>query len=186
MYLLSTYVPTTVIDLDLFYSCSWQEVNFNCVKIDLTVPNGGQHAVDDMHCSNIPRSSSSEPCKGPCDATHWQYSPWSQCSRTCGGGIKTRTANCVDGRNNTIDDSHCHAKDKYVRHTCNHERCPMWTYEDWTAVSVPSLRCTFYCLTYLFDDFSVRPRAARDTERRNIIAPSADRSSTRTCVTRKN
>ncbi|KAK9754190.1 ADAM-TS Spacer 1 [Popillia japonica] len=115
----------------------WQEVNFNCVKIDLTVPNGGQHAVDDMHCSNIPRSSSSEPCKGPCDATHWQYSPWSQCSRTCGGGIKTRTAKCVDGRNNTIDDSHCHAKDKYVRHTCNHERCPMWTYEDWTACSTP-------------------------------------------------
>ncbi|KRT81997.1 hypothetical protein AMK59_4945, partial [Oryctes borbonicus] len=116
----------------------WQEVNFNCVRIDLAVPDGKIiQAVDDMHCSNLHRPPSREACTGPCDVTHWQYTAWSQCSKSCGGGTKTRTAICVDDRNNTIDESHCYSKKKYIEHTCNNKRCPTWTYADWTTCSKP-------------------------------------------------
>lgn len=70
-----------------------RQVNYQCARIDLPSEDSKQSLledeadledmpwaipVDDLHCSNIPRPSDVEPCEGPCDATRWDYSLWSE------------------------------------------------------------------------------------------------------------
>lgn len=45
--------------------------------------------VDDLHCSNIPKPSDVEPCEGPCDKTHWEYSLFSEVRAEMCSALKT-------------------------------------------------------------------------------------------------
>ncbi|XP_045034331.1 A disintegrin and metalloproteinase with thrombospondin motifs 9 isoform X3 [Daphnia magna] len=93
--------------------------------------------VDDRHCRHLnDPPPDTEPCKGTCHSAHWQFHPWSQCSLTCGGGIQTRKAHCVDLNGRVIADSNCPLEEKVIRQSCHMESCPRWEVGEWTPCSV--------------------------------------------------
>ena len=63
------------------------------------------------------------------------YGQWSECSLTCGGGIRYRTAVCVDSESKTLEDDKCSAILPEKTQKCGIESCPEWKSGDWTEVS---------------------------------------------------
>lgn len=57
---------------------------------------------------------------------------------TCGGGVQTRTASCVDTRENKVDERYCKRAEKMTERQCNTQECPRWVTHEWTGVG------TFY------------------------------------------
>jgi len=72
-----------------------------------------------------------ETCPKP---TEW--SEWSQCSKSCGGGTRTKTRECVNQRDPSGNP--CQV-DLDETETCNNNPCPEWT--DWT----PWTQCSQSC-----------------------------------------
>ena len=75
--------------------------------------------------------------------SRWRVKPWRQCSRTCGGGLKTREVYCVRVHSNIkepvrVENKHCRAEDKPAQHeeNCNTTVCPpQWKESSWGSVS---------------------------------------------------
>ena len=68
-----------------------------------------------------------------------------QCSVTCGGGVQTRKAHCVDLNGRVIHDSNCPPEEKILRQSCHMESCPRWEVGEWTPVnqSLYQIKCSF-------------------------------------------
>ena len=75
-------------------------------------------------------------CEGPCEGVRWMYGQWSDCSQTCGGGMRYRTAVCVDSESNTLEDSKCLSIVPEKAQECKIESCPNWKVGDWTEVNM--------------------------------------------------
>ena len=74
------------------------------------------------------RACSPDPCP---DWTPW--TDWSECSRSCGGGTRTKVRECVlpPTRSGGLQ---C-TGDSAVSEKCNAQECPAWTeWTDWTQV----------------------------------------------------
>ena len=97
------------------------------------------------------RSKYDNPCKQPltevasCNNRKCpvfdNWSEWSSCSDTCGGGFRKKTRNCVeiseDGRRSRslFDDNPCRGPLEVIEE-CNQQACPEWTdWSDWTECS---------------------------------------------------
>ena len=60
-----------------------------------------------------------------------------QCSKTCGGGKQTRTAQCVSEQGWPKDESDCKQSDPpIVERPCGTQDCPKWVLGDMSPVSV--------------------------------------------------
>ena len=62
------------------------------------------------------------------------YTPWTPCSKSCGGGLSTRNDSCLtthfDGTNQTCD------RNKMETKLCNTEDCPgEWRKAEWGSCS---------------------------------------------------
>ena len=54
-----------------------------------------------------------EPTQQPCvlhPCPRWVYGHWSECSRSCDGGVRMRHAQCMDAADREIDHRHCGSK----------------------------------------------------------------------------
>lgn len=55
----------------------------------------------------------------------------------CGGGIQTRTAQCVNLQNNEpVDEKNCVEIEKVTKKECTNNECPKWFTTDWSRVSL--------------------------------------------------
>ncbi|XP_043941316.1 A disintegrin and metalloproteinase with thrombospondin motifs 12 [Protopterus annectens] len=68
----------------------------------------------------------------------WKIEKWSKCSKTCGGGFKTRDVQCVDVRENRpIRPFHCQllTHKPMTNISCNGQSCLNWTVGPWSECS---------------------------------------------------
>ncbi|XP_057704343.1 A disintegrin and metalloproteinase with thrombospondin motifs 7 isoform X2 [Corythoichthys intestinalis] len=68
----------------------------------------------------------------------WKYGSWTECSATCGAGVRRQIFHCVERTNGIVDESFC---DPFNRPddnqtNCNKEPCPaMWWVGEWQKCS---------------------------------------------------
>ncbi|GAB1597885.1 A disintegrin and metalloproteinase with thrombospondin motifs 9-like, partial [Argonauta hians] len=109
-----------------------QNQKVRCVKASAT----SYEITDEKYCSHLPQTYSEiVPCEGKCLQTHWGYDNWSMCSKSCGTGIQTRRAYCLDDRNERLPDTECNIQNKINQQICNDHRCASWTFGDWSGCS---------------------------------------------------
>ncbi|XP_015608491.1 A disintegrin and metalloproteinase with thrombospondin motifs 20 isoform X2 [Cephus cinctus] len=110
-------------------------VGSRCVQIFLS----GSHVLRPIPiyaCSHIQRPAERQPCVGPCDDAHWSYDEWGFCSVSCGGGVQTRSAKCVDAKEAQVPDEKCVSEKKILKRICGQDVCPKWGVGEWSPCSV--------------------------------------------------
>ncbi|KAK9406034.1 A disintegrin and metalloproteinase with thrombospondin motifs 9 [Crotalus adamanteus] len=75
---------------------------------------------------------------GPCP--QWAYGSWSECTKSCGGGTRTRLVVCQHSNGERFTDLSCEILDKPPdREQCNVQDCPQeaaWKAGPWSSCSV--------------------------------------------------
>ncbi|KAI1890950.1 hypothetical protein AGOR_G00158860 [Albula goreensis] len=99
--------------------------------------DGKTQKVDDRFCSNQRKPDDKEPCHGDCNpGGGWVYSPWSECSKSCGTGTQHRGAVCGKSSESGHDESQCSQRDKLTVQACNEFLCPQWKTGEWSECLV--------------------------------------------------
>uniref|UniRef100_A0A671MMB3 A disintegrin and metalloproteinase with thrombospondin motifs 20-like n=1 Tax=Sinocyclocheilus anshuiensis TaxID=1608454 RepID=A0A671MMB3_9TELE len=94
------------------------------------------------HCDERVKPDQSKSCdSGPCP--HWNYGVWGQCSRSCGGGQRTRLVVCQRPSGQRLNEHSCDALDKPADvEQCNGQPCAAaaaavsWHRRAWKPCSV--------------------------------------------------
>ena len=100
----------------------------------------------------------------------WNVSEFSSCSKSCGGGIQTRSVTCIQevrhGGNNIlrVDDSFCPQPPPITQQFCSVVDCPvMWKTGPWSKVrNHQNLICYYFLMSITF--YSAPKNAAADTK----------------------
>ncbi|XP_043267299.1 A disintegrin and metalloproteinase with thrombospondin motifs 9 isoform X2 [Venturia canescens] len=110
-------------------------ISSQCVQILKTANGKSPQPVANYACMHIKRPPNYEPCIGSCDSSYWSYGKWTPCSVTCGGGMQSRTAACINSFDEFVAESKCVAKEKIVQRMCGQETCPEWSFGEWSPCS---------------------------------------------------
>uniref|UniRef100_A0A5F8GHP3 ADAM metallopeptidase with thrombospondin type 1 motif 12 n=1 Tax=Monodelphis domestica TaxID=13616 RepID=A0A5F8GHP3_MONDO len=113
---------------------TWSKCSQNCgggIKVrEARCVNSHDHRnLRPFHCQLLedkPQLSTTcnmEPC------LEWKTEPWSQCSRSCGGGTQERLVHCPEGR------CDWQTKPNFTRH-CNEQPCSHWVEGKWNLCTV--------------------------------------------------
>ncbi|OWF52704.1 A disintegrin and metalloproteinase with thrombospondin motifs 12 [Mizuhopecten yessoensis] len=62
----------------------------------------------------------------------WRTEPWSECTRTCGGGMKSRQVHCIGGSMCNVDE------EPSINMLCNNIDCPITTTVTTTTTTTPA------------------------------------------------
>uniref|UniRef100_A0A3Q3LBZ3 ADAM metallopeptidase with thrombospondin type 1 motif, 6 n=1 Tax=Mastacembelus armatus TaxID=205130 RepID=A0A3Q3LBZ3_9TELE len=78
------------------------------------------------------RDCNTEPCP-----PEWFIGDWTDCGKTCDGGIRTRTVLCIrkigPAEEETLEDTHCLTHRPIEQESCNNQSCPpKWVTLDWS------------------------------------------------------
>uniref|UniRef100_A0A4W5MGN4 ADAM metallopeptidase with thrombospondin type 1 motif 20 n=1 Tax=Hucho hucho TaxID=62062 RepID=A0A4W5MGN4_9TELE len=92
--------------------------------------------VEGRACSDLPKPQAREACHGDCLLKSWQYSTWSQCSKTCGRGARTRDSYCMNNLGRRLVDRECSDSQRLVTESCNDQACPGWSASEWSECLV--------------------------------------------------
>uniref|UniRef100_A0A3Q2FEI2 ADAM metallopeptidase with thrombospondin type 1 motif 20 n=1 Tax=Cyprinodon variegatus TaxID=28743 RepID=A0A3Q2FEI2_CYPVA len=87
-------------------------------------------------CADITKPQTREICHGDCLLKSWQYSAWSQCSKTCGRGIRHRESYCMNNLGRRLVERECSEYERVVTEPCNDQPCPKWTVSEWSECLV--------------------------------------------------
>ncbi|PIO64423.1 thrombospondin type 1 domain protein, partial [Teladorsagia circumcincta] len=89
--------------------------------------------VPDHLCMGEAKEVAEKECnRFPCP--RWVYGHWSECSRSCDGGVRMRHAQCMDAADKEVHHSHCGPK--HDRESCNEQMCTAWSFGQWSTCSV--------------------------------------------------
>uniref|UniRef100_UPI00358E6FA8 A disintegrin and metalloproteinase with thrombospondin motifs 9-like n=1 Tax=Myxine glutinosa TaxID=7769 RepID=UPI00358E6FA8 len=105
-----------------------------CIRYDQDQRN--RAVMKDEVCQHLTRPSNREACDGDCRHAAWQYSAWSQCSRNCGGGSRSRDTACVDSSGQRVADNECGSQHQLNVETCGQGPCPEWVISSWSECMV--------------------------------------------------
>ncbi|KAM6230791.1 A disintegrin and metalloproteinase with thrombospondin motifs 6 isoform 4-T8 [Porphyrio hochstetteri] len=78
------------------------------------------------------RACNTEPCP-----PEWFIGDWSECSKTCDGGMRSRTVLCIrkigPSEEETLDNTNCLTHRPIEKEPCNNQSCPpQWVALDWS------------------------------------------------------
>lgn len=84
----------------------------------------------------------------------WFIGDWSECGKTCDGGVRTRTVLCIrkigPAEEETLKDSNCLTHRPIEQESCNNQSCPpQWVTLDWSEVTRCVLRVSVFPLECL-------------------------------------
>ncbi|TSK13404.1 A disintegrin and metalloproteinase with thrombospondin motifs 20 [Bagarius yarrelli] len=96
----------------------------------------GSERVESRACADLNKPQSRELCHGDCLLKSWQYSAWSQCSKSCGRGTRTRDSYCMNNLGRRLTDRECREDKRVVSEPCNDTPCPDWSISEWTECTV--------------------------------------------------
>ncbi|XP_021356963.1 A disintegrin and metalloproteinase with thrombospondin motifs 9-like [Mizuhopecten yessoensis] len=94
-----------------------------------------QRTVDPALCINKKKPRQREECvRKPCFDFSWLKEEWSECSKKCGFGSKTRTVSCVNLDSEEVEDWNCGGEKRpKPKRRCNEFPCPfIWNTSPWT------------------------------------------------------
>ncbi|XP_065226754.1 A disintegrin and metalloproteinase with thrombospondin motifs 9-like isoform X2 [Planococcus citri] len=116
----------------------YRNVTFGCLQvfndnIYYKIPN---KQLPPIECQHIQKPSEKQSCYGNCDTYHWKYGEWRSCNVSCGNGIQTREATCVDEFQRIVEDAKCANSEKIVENVCILQKCPLWSTSEWSRCSV--------------------------------------------------
>ncbi|XP_070503265.1 papilin isoform X3 [Chironomus tepperi] len=80
--------------------------------------------ADENKCDEVEKPEIERECDGPSECpAQWFAGPWTECSKNCGGGIRSRKVICLVG-NQTVDAKNCE-EDKIIfsSEDCNADAC---------------------------------------------------------------
>ncbi|XP_046864865.1 A disintegrin and metalloproteinase with thrombospondin motifs 9-like isoform X2 [Xenia sp. Carnegie-2017] len=80
-------------------------------------------------CLDVLKPSFSRAC-GEMPCPKWSVGNWSECSKSCGSGERTRTVKCSGSSN-----LQCEEKKPVNRENCNNIDCPVWIVGNWSECS---------------------------------------------------
>ncbi|KAK7117951.1 hypothetical protein R3I94_023236 [Phoxinus phoxinus] len=87
--------------------------------------------VESRACADLPKPQTREACHGDCLLKSWQYSAWSQCSRSCGRGVRTRQAFCMNNLGRRLAEREC-GDQRVLSEPCSDVPCPDWSASPWS------------------------------------------------------
>uniref|UniRef100_A0A8D0GRT1 ADAM metallopeptidase with thrombospondin type 1 motif 20 n=1 Tax=Sphenodon punctatus TaxID=8508 RepID=A0A8D0GRT1_SPHPU len=112
----------------------YRSLDIHCMKYSLS--KGPSVTVDDKYCVDQQKPPIREPCHGDCLLTSWHYTAWSECSRSCERGIRTREAFCMNNFDRRLADRECHDLPRIATQSCNEFLCPNWATSEWSECPV--------------------------------------------------
>ncbi|XP_051651320.1 A disintegrin and metalloproteinase with thrombospondin motifs 20 isoform X1 [Manacus candei] len=112
----------------------YRSIEIRCMKYSSS--KGLSAPVDDRYCADQQRPPAREPCHGDCMLANWHYTEWSECSRSCARGVRTREAFCMNNLGRRLPDRECQELPKVVTQSCNEFLCPSWSVTDWSECPV--------------------------------------------------
>uniref|UniRef100_A0AAR2JAB6 Peptidase M12B domain-containing protein n=1 Tax=Pygocentrus nattereri TaxID=42514 RepID=A0AAR2JAB6_PYGNA len=92
--------------------------------------------VESRACADLAKPQSREPCHGDCLLKSWQYSAWSQCSKSCGQGTRMRDSYCMNNLGRRLVEQECSEFQRVVTEPCSDIPCPDWSVSEWTECMV--------------------------------------------------
>ncbi|ESP00679.1 hypothetical protein LOTGIDRAFT_157969 [Lottia gigantea] len=97
--------------------------------------------VKNHKCSSKHKpSSQKKQCFHKRCSPKWRVGPWQECSKSCGGGISTRSVVCVDttldNRQRILLHNNCQSPKPTSQKSCNNVICPKWYAGEWSPCSV--------------------------------------------------
>ncbi|XP_048469866.1 A disintegrin and metalloproteinase with thrombospondin motifs 6-like [Rhincodon typus] len=103
-----------------------------CKKLDDNSVVSAHYCNSENKLPEKQRACNTEPC-----TSVWIVGEWSECSRTCSGGLRTRDVVCVQkvtaSEQKILDDSHCISERPLIKESCNNHTCPPeWVPLDWS------------------------------------------------------
>ncbi|CEF59256.1 A disintegrin and metalloproteinase with thrombospondin motifs 9 [Strongyloides ratti] len=119
---------------------NWSECSATCgsngiKKRHATCIDSHQRTIDSLRCKNIQKEQTEVECNRiPCP--HWVYGEWTECSRTCDGGIQVRHASCHDASSKDVNPNLCPRNELSTRQQCNTQPCRQWKFGPWSSCSV--------------------------------------------------
>ncbi|VTJ64279.1 Hypothetical predicted protein, partial [Marmota monax] len=112
----------------------YRSLDVHCMKY--SIHKGQTVPVNDHDCSDQIKPPTREPCHGDCVLTRWHYLEWSQCSRSCGGGERSRESYCVNNFGHRLADRECQELPRMIVENCNEFSCPIWVASEWSECLV--------------------------------------------------
>ncbi|XP_053741370.1 A disintegrin and metalloproteinase with thrombospondin motifs 20 isoform X1 [Synchiropus splendidus] len=111
-----------------------RSLDVQCFKYFLTKRQS--HRVEPANCGDVAKPPTRESCHGDCLLKSWQYSAWSQCSKSCGRGSRSRESYCMNNLGRRLADRDCSEHQSVVTEACNEQPCPKWTVSEWSECQV--------------------------------------------------
>ncbi|XP_022082349.1 A disintegrin and metalloproteinase with thrombospondin motifs 16-like isoform X2 [Acanthaster planci] len=123
-----------------WYISAWSECSVTCgmgrrsrlIRCSYLDRQGQYRELEDSECASLerPNLATTKPChRGVCQSqgaqrsAEWRAMAWSECTKTCGGGTRTRRVHCYTTRRRTAA-SNCNGRNKPSEtETCNPEPC---------------------------------------------------------------
>uniref|UniRef100_G1NB35 ADAM metallopeptidase with thrombospondin type 1 motif 20 n=1 Tax=Meleagris gallopavo TaxID=9103 RepID=G1NB35_MELGA len=112
----------------------YRSIEIHCMKY--SVSKGLSALVDDRYCADQQKPPTREPCHGDCMLTSWHYTEWSECSRSCERGVRTREAFCLNNLGRHLPDRECQELPRVITQSCNEFLCPSWSASEWSECPV--------------------------------------------------
>ncbi|XP_075786355.1 A disintegrin and metalloproteinase with thrombospondin motifs 20 isoform X3 [Pelodiscus sinensis] len=112
----------------------YRSLDIHCMKY--SVSKGVSVPVDDKYCADQQKPPIREPCHGDCLLTSWHYTEWSECSRSCERGVRTRESFCMNNFGRRLADRECDELPRIVMQNCNEFLCPNWATSEWSECPV--------------------------------------------------